>query len=139
MPLDSLRLRGSELDWGPDLIANEFSQEPVGRNLMFCPDPLRQVTPMCDRASQSRVALQRGFVDAVAGPLFRAAARLLPGLAPAVRQLEENRAAMAALTDAELLEEVRTIPWAIAFIHPYMHIGALRAAAHVGKLARSVH
>ena len=61
---------------------------------------------MCDRASQSRVALQRGFVDAVAGPFFRAAARLLPGLAPAVRQLEENRAAMEALSDARLLSEV---------------------------------
>ena len=61
---------------------------------------------MCDRAAQSRVALQRGFVDAVAAPLFCAAARLLPGLAPAVRQMEENRRAMEGLTDADLLAQV---------------------------------
>jgi hypothetical protein len=62
---------------------------------------------MCDRGRQSRVALQRGFVDAVAAPLFRAAARLLPGLAPAVRQLEENRRAMDALDDAALLRQAQ--------------------------------
>jgi hypothetical protein len=65
---------------------------------------------MCDRHRQSRVALQRGFVDAVAAPLFRAAARLLPGLAPAVRQIEENRRAMEGLDDAALLAQVCTPP-----------------------------
>ena len=48
---------------------------------------LSQVTPICDRAAQTRVGIQRGFIDGVAGPLFRAAARLLPGLAPLPAQI----------------------------------------------------
>jgi len=65
-----------------------------------------EVTPMCDRTAQSRVRLQRGFVDSVAAPLFRVAARLLPGMAPLLQQLEDNRRALDRLTDADMLAQV---------------------------------
>ena len=61
---------------------------------------------MCDRRTQSRVALQRSFIDAIALPLFSSATRLMPNLAPVLRQLKENRLALDNLTDAELLAKV---------------------------------
>jgi hypothetical protein len=66
----------------------------------------RQVTPMCDRTTQSRVGLQRGFVDVIAAPLFRVAAQLLPGMAPLLQQLEDNRRALDRFTDANMLAQV---------------------------------
>ena len=61
---------------------------------------------MCDRTTQSRVGLQKGFIDFVAGPFHRAVAQQLPGLAPLVLQMEENRLAWDNLTDEKLLFEV---------------------------------
>jgi hypothetical protein len=68
-----------------------------------------QVTPMCDRTTQSRVGLQKGFIDSVAGPFHRAVAQQLPGLAPLVRQMEENRRAWDEVTDGSLVEEVEAM------------------------------
>ena len=42
------------------------------------------VTPLCDRAQQSRVAIQKGFIDHVCAPFFDALATLYPALRPAV-------------------------------------------------------
>ena len=69
---------------------------------------------MCDRQTQSRVALQRSFIDAVALPLFTAAARLMPSLSSLLLQLEENRRALDHLTDTELLAKVRPGPSMLA-------------------------
>ena len=65
---------------------------------------------MCDRQTQSRVALQRSFIDAIALPLFSSATRLMPNLAPVLRQLKENRRALDQLTDTELLAKVSPLP-----------------------------
>ena len=51
-------------------------------------------------------ALQLGFIDALAAPLFSAAGRLLPGLAPLAAQLQANRRAAAETTDADMLSQV---------------------------------
>ena len=67
------------------------------------------MTPMCDRTTQSRVGLQKGFIDFVAGPFHRAVAQQLPGLAPLVRQMEENRRAWDEVTDESLVEEVEAM------------------------------
>ena len=64
---------------------------------------------MCDRSTQSRVGLQKGFIDFVAGPFHRAVAQQLPGLAPLVRQMEENRRAWDEVTDESLVEEVEAM------------------------------
>ena len=42
------------------------------------------VTPLCDREQQSRVAIQKGFIDYVCAPFFDALATLYPALRPAV-------------------------------------------------------
>jgi hypothetical protein len=60
-------------------------------------------TPACDRHTQSRVALQRGFIDFVCLKLFAPLARAFPAAgAPLLAQLHANRAAWACCTDAEL-------------------------------------
>jgi hypothetical protein len=60
-------------------------------------------TPACDRRTQSRVALQRGFIDFVCLKLFAPLARAFPAAgAPLLAQLHANRAAWARCTDAEL-------------------------------------
>mmetsp|Transcript_24007 Transcript_24007/g.78106 ORF Transcript_24007/g.78106 Transcript_24007/m.78106 type:complete len:293 (-) Transcript_24007:292-1170(-) len=40
------------------------------------------LTPMCDRTSQGRVALQKGFVDFVIGPYYKLVAAAFPNLTP---------------------------------------------------------
>jgi hypothetical protein len=70
---------------------------------------------MCDRTTQSRVGLQRGFIDVVAAPLFRVAARLLPGTAPLLQQLEDNRRALDRFTDADMLAQVPPSIWPSCF------------------------
>jgi len=60
------------------------------------------VTPLCDRAQQSRVACQKGFIDYVCAPFFDAMATLYPALRPAVRVMHANRAKWAVCTDARL-------------------------------------
>jgi cAMP-specific phosphodiesterase 4 len=64
------------------------------------------VTGTCDRRTQSRVGLQVGFIDAVAGPFLRGLAGRYPGLGGLVRQLEENRRGWETCTDEGLLAEV---------------------------------
>jgi hypothetical protein len=63
-------------------------------------------TPMCDRSAQSRVALQRGFIDGVVAPLLRGMTELHPGLRPQLEQLEANRRRWDDYTDEALLAEV---------------------------------
>ena len=65
-----------------------------------------EATPMCDRGAQSRVALQRGFIDGVVAPLLRGMAQLHPGLRPQLEQLEANRRRWDDYTDEALLAEV---------------------------------
>ena len=58
---------------------------------------------MCDRGTQSRAALQLGFIDGVAGPFHAGVARLFPRLAPLlVDRLADNRRLWAACHDADL-------------------------------------
>ena len=68
-----------------------------------------EVTPMCDRRAQSRVALQRGFVDGVVAPFLRGMAELHPGLRPHLAQLEENRRRWDGYTDEALVREVAEV------------------------------
>jgi len=60
------------------------------------------VTPLCDRAQQSRVACQKGFIDYVCAPFFDAMATLYPALRPAVRVMHANRAQWDTYSDARL-------------------------------------
>ena len=52
------------------------------------------ISPSCDRLTTSRVALQTGFIDHLAGPLFTALANAFPrgGLDIPLAQLWHNRA-----------------------------------------------
>ena len=62
------------------------------------------VSPTCDRLANSRVALQTGFIDSLAGPLFTALAAAFPreGLDIPLEQLRQNRALYALCTDLDL-------------------------------------
>jgi hypothetical protein len=75
-----------------------------------------EVSPICDRFAQSRVALQTGFIDHVAEPLFTLLAAAFPpvrnepgesappreGLDTPLAQLRGNRASYALCTDLDL-------------------------------------
>lgn len=60
------------------------------------------VTPTCDRNTQKRVPLQKGFIDFVIGPFYSAVGMLLPELAESFQQLQINRDAWNAYDDAML-------------------------------------
>lgn len=64
------------------------------------------VTPMCDRNTQGRVASQKGFVDFVIGPFYGQVAQLLPELEPVLSQIKINRAAWDAYDDKMLMDEL---------------------------------
>jgi len=64
------------------------------------------VTPMCDRNTQGRVASQKGFVDFVIGPYYQQVAALLPELAPLFSRIKLNREAWNAYDDKMLMDEV---------------------------------
>jgi hypothetical protein len=72
-----------------------------------------EVSPTCNRLAISRVALQIGFIDSLAGPLFTLLAAAFPpvrngpcplreGLEAPLAQLRRNRASYALCTDLEL-------------------------------------
>ncbi len=65
--------------------------------------PPRQV---CDRGNNSRVGLQRGFIDFIA-PLHVGLATLRPGLAPLAARLEATRAGWKACGEVEDAEMER--------------------------------
>mmetsp|Transcript_19184 Transcript_19184/g.45686 ORF Transcript_19184/g.45686 Transcript_19184/m.45686 type:complete len:171 (+) Transcript_19184:1-513(+) len=65
-----------------------------------------EVTRMCDRDSQSRVGMQKGFIDFVIGPFFCKMEAVYPGLAPCVEHMRVNRATWDRYTDEMLLAEV---------------------------------
>jgi len=62
------------------------------------------VSPSCDRLATSRVALQIGFIDYLAGPLFTAFSAAFPreGLDIPLAQLRHNRALYSLCSDLEL-------------------------------------
>ena len=62
------------------------------------------ISPACDRLATSRVALQTGFIDYFAGPLFTALAAAFPreGLNILLAQLRHNRALYALCSDLDL-------------------------------------
>uniref|UniRef100_A0A7S0VC46 PDEase domain-containing protein n=1 Tax=Hemiselmis tepida TaxID=464990 RepID=A0A7S0VC46_9CRYP len=64
------------------------------------------LTPMCDRTSQGRVALQKGFVDFVIGPFYRLVGDAMPGLQESFGLLWKNREAWNQYDDQRLLEEL---------------------------------
>ena len=62
-----------------------------------------EVSTVCDRLATSRVALQTGFIDFMAGPLFTQVGALFPAALQApLAQLAANRASYSTLSDAEL-------------------------------------
>jgi hypothetical protein len=95
-----------------------------------------EATPMCDRGAQSRVALQRGFIDGVVAPLLRGMAELRPGLRPQLEQLEANRRRWDDYTDEALLAEVEDLEPGL-LLHPHMaNPTALTSAGDVGPRPR---
>jgi len=62
------------------------------------------VTPTCNRRTQSRVALQIGFIKGVCAPFFNPMATLYPQLQPNVERLHSNAENWASFSDAELEE-----------------------------------
>mmetsp|Transcript_48086 Transcript_48086/g.120215 ORF Transcript_48086/g.120215 Transcript_48086/m.120215 type:complete len:345 (+) Transcript_48086:3-1037(+) len=64
------------------------------------------LTPMCDRTSQGRVALQKGFVDFVIGPFYKLVGDAMPGLKEGFFLLWQNREAWNQYDDQRLLEEL---------------------------------
>jgi hypothetical protein len=61
-----------------------------------------EVSQNCDRLANSRVALQIGFIDYLAAPLFTLLAATFPGLDTPLAQLQDNRASYALCTDLDL-------------------------------------
>ncbi len=57
---------------------------------MSAPRLRPQVTPPCDRRNNTTSGLQAGFLERFGVPLFRAAARLMPGLAPLADQVADR-------------------------------------------------
>jgi len=64
------------------------------------------LTPMCDRTSQGRVALQKGFVDFVIGPYYKLVAAAFPSLNPAFALMWDNREAWNEYDDGMLADEL---------------------------------
>lgn len=63
-------------------------------------------TPMCDRNTQERVALQKGFVDYVIGPYYKLVAAAYPPVAPVFDLIKENRESWNRYDDKMLAEEL---------------------------------
>ncbi|KAJ1471977.1 hypothetical protein T484DRAFT_1915520 [Baffinella frigidus] len=61
-----------------------------------------EVSPTCDRFTKSRVAIQIGFIDYLAAPLFTLLAAAFPGLDTPLAQLGDNRESYALCTDLDL-------------------------------------
>mmetsp|Transcript_13958 Transcript_13958/g.32370 ORF Transcript_13958/g.32370 Transcript_13958/m.32370 type:complete len:341 (+) Transcript_13958:50-1072(+) len=64
------------------------------------------LTPMCDRTSQGRVALQKGFVDFVIGPFYKLVADAMPPLHESFTLLWRNREEWNLYDDQRLLREL---------------------------------
>mmetsp|Transcript_76036 Transcript_76036/g.204012 ORF Transcript_76036/g.204012 Transcript_76036/m.204012 type:complete len:515 (+) Transcript_76036:88-1632(+) len=64
-----------------------------------------EITPMCDRRTQSRVKLQQGFIDFVTLPFYTSIAKLFPELQVLVDQIRTNREGWNAYDDAKLEAE----------------------------------
>ena len=82
--------------WGMR-VTNEFFEQGDEERRRGMP-----VSPGMDRRTASRVAVQRGFIDAIVAPYSRAMALLLPPLVATSQQLARNRAAWAAINDTAL-------------------------------------
>mmetsp|Transcript_8905 Transcript_8905/g.21058 ORF Transcript_8905/g.21058 Transcript_8905/m.21058 type:complete len:435 (+) Transcript_8905:607-1911(+) len=63
------------------------------------------LTPMCDRDSQGRVALQKGFIDFVVGPFYTLVGKVLPGAHEAMQLMAQNRKEWDDYSDERLLRE----------------------------------
>jgi len=63
------------------------------------------VTPMCDRETQGRVALQKGFIDFVVGPFYKLVGTVFPGSEQAFSLMAQNRTEWDNYTDDRLLQE----------------------------------
>jgi len=64
------------------------------------------LTPMCDRNSQGRVALQKGFVDFVIGPFYKLVVVSFPSLEETFKLMWENRQSWNSYDDGLLAEEL---------------------------------
>lgn len=64
------------------------------------------VSAMCDRSTQSRVAVQKGIIEYIVAPFCALLAQALPQLAEPFSQLEVNRRLWDACDDTQLLREV---------------------------------
>mmetsp|Transcript_36321 Transcript_36321/g.58576 ORF Transcript_36321/g.58576 Transcript_36321/m.58576 type:complete len:859 (+) Transcript_36321:178-2754(+) len=64
------------------------------------------VSCMCDRTSQSRVAVQKGMIDYIVLPFCTLLAEVIPALQEAFGQIAMNRSIWDTYDDALLLEEV---------------------------------
>jgi hypothetical protein len=60
------------------------------------------VTPTCDRTRQTRVGLQKGFIDFLAVPYFEAVASVFPKMKEDFARVYENRRLWDGVTDEEL-------------------------------------
>ena len=83
--------------WEQVRITDEFfKQGDLERSLGM------EVSALCDRHSESRVALQKGFIGFIA-PFYRAMGELLPGLAPLGERLQRTRAMWETYASDEVL------------------------------------
>ena len=64
-----------------------------------------EVTSTCNRETQSRVELQKGFIDFVCEPFFTELASVHPLCAPLLAQMHANREAWETYSDDRLLSE----------------------------------
>jgi hypothetical protein len=86
-------------------VTDEFFQQGDAERSMGM-----EVSPTCDRLATSRVAIQTGFIDFLAGPLFTALAAAFPAAFQApLAQLAANRAGYARCTDVELEVQSRDV------------------------------
>jgi len=83
--------------WALRVTDEVFHQGDVERTLGM------PVTPTCDRRTQSRVDIQRGFIKAV-GPFFDSIATLYPGLRPDVDRMHRTSKKWESYSDAKLEE-----------------------------------
>mmetsp|Transcript_63738 Transcript_63738/g.152430 ORF Transcript_63738/g.152430 Transcript_63738/m.152430 type:complete len:542 (+) Transcript_63738:191-1816(+) len=61
------------------------------------------VSPNCDRATKTRVEVQKGFIDFVITPFFEACAEIYPAsMKPYLEQVNKNRVFLENATDADL-------------------------------------
>lgn len=64
------------------------------------------LTPMCDRGSQGRVALQKGFIDFVIGPFYKLVGDAVPRLKDSFALMSENRETWNKYDDLGLAKEL---------------------------------